>query len=233
MLRTNLSTRPFYNERAVRIAIATLAVLTAALTAFNAAEILSLNARNTELASRVETSEAKAADLRRQAITVQQTLNREEVNAVQNAAREANLLIDRRAFSWTTLFNQFEDTLPPDVRILAVSPQIDREGRMLVAITVIARRDTDLDTFIERLESTGAFSAIISRQDETLEDGTLRAALQGYYTPVARPVAAVSSPPASDSTGPADERSRAGNQSSANASPVDATPRAPSAGGVR
>ena len=37
MLRTNLSTRPFYNERAVRVGIVVAVVLTAALTAFNAA----------------------------------------------------------------------------------------------------------------------------------------------------------------------------------------------------
>ena len=46
----------------------------------------------------------------------------------QAAAREANQLIDRRAFSWTDLFNRFEETLPADVRIVAVTPQVDTRG---------------------------------------------------------------------------------------------------------
>lgn len=216
MLRTNLSTRPFYNERAVRAGIAVAALLTAALMAFNGAAVLSLTSGNAELVGRAEAAEAKAVELRTQARAVQQSLNRAEVDAVQTAAREANLLIDRRAFSWTTLFNQFEETLPADVRILAVAPQVDRDGRMLVVVTVIARRIEDLDNFIDQLHDTGAFSGVIARQDETLEDGTFRAVLQGYYSPAARPRPASSSPPASD-TGEALEQG--GNRSSANQTP--------------
>ena len=81
-------------------------------------------------------------------------INRDQLAAVQAAAREANQLIDRRAFSWTDLFNRFEETLPGDVRIAAVPPQVDPQGRMLVAVTVISRRVEDLDGFIEALEKT-------------------------------------------------------------------------------
>jgi hypothetical protein len=213
VLRTNLSTRPFYNERAVLAAIGVVAFLTAALTAFNVAQVLTLTSRNSEVVAQAESSEARAAELREQARKTQQALNREDVDAVQSAAREANQLIDRRAFSWTLLFNQFEDTLPVDVRIVAVTPQIDREGRMLVAITVVARQDEDVDTFIDLLRGTGSFAALISRQDETQDDGTTRAVLQGYYTPVLTPAKAASSPPASDSNGDA------GNQSPGNTTP--------------
>lgn len=219
MLRTNLSTRPFYNERAVLAAIGLFAFLTAALTAFNAAQVLSLTSRNRELDARIEASERKTADYGQQARNIQQALDREDVEVVQGAAREANQLIDRRAFSWTLLFNQFEDTLPADVRILAVTPQIDREGRMLVAINVIARQDEDVDAFIDRLRGTGSFSALIARQDETLDDGTTRAVLQGYYSPVPPAAAkAASSPSSSDPDG------SAGNRSPVNATPGNTTP---------
>jgi hypothetical protein len=215
MLRTNLSTRPFYNERVVLAAIALVAFLTVALTAFNAAQILSLTSHSAEFEARRAAAEEKSDDFRAQARTIEQALNREDVDVVQAAAREANQLIDRRAFSWTTLFNQFEDTLPQDVRIMSVAPQQDREGRMLVAITTVARTDEDLDTFIERLQLTGAFSGLISRQDETLEDGMTRAVLQGYYH-----AQAASLPRASDSNG------AAGNESPANATPRNASPAA-------
>lgn len=199
MLRTNLSTRPFYNERLVRLGIAIVVVLTAALTAFNAAEILSLNSRNSELAGRAELAEKKAADLRAQAQVTQQSLSAKEVSAVTAAAREANELIDRRAFSWTDLFNRFEETLPADVRIVSVAPQVDRQGRMLVAVTVIARNQEAIEVFQDRLEQTGAFHGVLGRQGEAVEDGTFRSVLQGYYDQFGKPAAAVSSAPASDS----------------------------------
>jgi hypothetical protein len=114
---------------------------------------------------------------------------------IQGAAREANLLIERRAFSWTELFNRLEETLPADVRVGAVQPQVDTEGRMLIVATVFSRRVEDLDRFIDQMEATGAFSKMLSRQDDREEDGTLRSVIQGYYHPER---AAKSSPPPSD-----------------------------------
>ena len=185
MLRTNLSTRPFYNERAVRAGIAMGVVVVAALTAFNVLQVASLNRRNLETATRAEEAERQTAHYRQQAQAIRQALNTGDVSVVQQAAREANLLIDRRVFSWTDLFNRFEQTLPNEVRITAVEPQVDRDRRLLLNVTVIARRVEDLNAFMDQLELSGGLQAVIARQDETLGDGTLRAIIQGYYVPKA------------------------------------------------
>ena len=212
MLRTNLSTRPFYNERVVRVAIGVAVLLTAALTAFNAAEILSLNQRSRALAEEAEVAEGKARDLRAQALVIRQSLNKQQLEAVQEAAREANVLIDRRAFSWTDLFNRFEETLPADIRIVAVAPQVDNAGRTLVAVTVISK-EPDIEPFFERLEATGAFSDMIGRNSTPEEDGTTRTVAQGYYNALGfKP--AVTTAPTSDS-----------NEVGGNATPGNATPR--------
>jgi hypothetical protein len=220
MLRLNLSTRPFYNERVVSVGIAVIAALTAALTMFNVLQSVTLNSRNSELVAQAVAAERRATDLRSQAQATRQAMAREQVDLVQEQAREANLLIDRRVFSWTDLFNRFEETLPPDVRIVAVAPQVDNQGRMLVAINTVSRRQEDRDRFIDQLEATGAFSGVIARTDQTLDDGSLRSVIQGYYAHTAQ--AAVSPSPASDSGG-----------AGGNASPGNATPTAPPDGGAR
>ena len=130
---------------------------------------------------------------------IRQSLNRDELAAVETKAREANELIDRRAFSWTELLNQFQATLPPDVRITAVTPQVDREGKMLVAVSIVSKKLEDLEEFIEALEATGSFTGVLSRSDTLDEDGTLRSVLQGYYQLPAQPAAAaIPAPPASE-----------------------------------
>ena len=53
MLRANLATRPFYNERAVHVLIAAAAAIVLALTAVNLIRIVNLSRHNTELSSRV------------------------------------------------------------------------------------------------------------------------------------------------------------------------------------
>ncbi len=196
MLRSNLATRPFYNDQAVRVALGVGVALVAALTLFNMARIVTLNGRNAELAARAEASEARANALRERARKTRETLDSSDAALIQASAREANLLIERRAFSWTELFNRLEETLPADVRVGAVQPQVDNEGRMLIVATVYSRRVEDLALFIDQMEETRAFSGMLPRQDDREEDGTLRSVIQGYYHPER---AAKSSPATSES----------------------------------
>lgn len=189
MLRTNLATRPFYNERAVRVGIAVAVLLVAALTAFNVMEVAALSERNAEMTERAERAERETTEYRQQAQAIRQAMNSAEMEAVQEAAQEANLLIERRVFSWTELFNEFERTLPPDVRITAVQPQFDPSGRMLILITALSRRPEDLSAFMDQLEASGRFRDVISRQDQPEDDGLTLSTLQGYYAPNAQPPA--------------------------------------------
>ena len=196
MLHTNLSTRPFYNTRVVRAGLIGVAVIAAGLTVFNAVELWRLQRANRELGQTVSQNETAARDLRQKARTVQQSIDKSQLSLVDAAAREANELIDRRAFSWTELLNQFQATLPPEVRISSVQPQVDAEGRLLVAMTVQSRRQEDLDSFIAALEQTGVFRDVLSRSDSSNEDGTLMSVLQAYYQAAAP--AATAPPPASE-----------------------------------
>ena len=199
MLHTNLSTRPFYNTRVVRAGLIGVAAIAAGLTVFNAVELWRLQRANRELGQTVSQNETAARDLRQKARTVQQSIDKSQLSLVDAAAREANELIDRRAFSWTELLNQFQTTLPPEVRISSVQPQVDAAGRLLVAMTVQSRRQEDLDSFIEALEKTGVFRDVLSRSDSSNEDGTLMSVLQAYYqaAPPAAPET-IAPPPASE-----------------------------------
>jgi hypothetical protein len=180
MLRTNLSTRPFYNVRAVQFVLGLFAGVVLAITLFNVVQLVRLTASQRALGSSAAAAETEAARLRGEAARVRAQINPQELKIVANAAREANTIIDQRAFSWTELFAQFEDTLPADVRITAVRPRLDR-GQFIVAIGVQARRAEDLDAFIEALENKGAFHNVLAVQEQTNEAGLLEAIVDGTY----------------------------------------------------
>ena len=181
MLRTNLATRPFYNERAVQIALGVLLLLVTGLTVFNVAELIRLNASQRSLGAHAAESEQEAARLRRDAATIRAQINTTELEAVANAAREANGIIDQRAFSWSELFDQLEQTLPDDVRITAVTPQLTKEGQFIVMVAVQARRSEDVDQFIESLEKTGSFRDVITPTESTNQAGLLEAVVRAIY----------------------------------------------------
>jgi hypothetical protein len=186
MIRTNLSTRPFYNVRAVQALLAALALIVLAATLFNVVQIARLTSSQQTLGARADEAERESARLRGEASRIRAQINPRELQTVANAAREANTIIDRRAFSWTELFAQFESTLPEDVRITQVSPRVDK-GVFVVGIAVEAREPEDLDAFIEALEMTGTFRDVLATASQTNEAGLLEAIIEGHYLPPSRP----------------------------------------------
>ena len=186
MLRTNLSTRPFYNLRAVKALIGITAVVVLAFTLYNAVEVVRLVTAQRSLGAHAAEAEREADRLRADAGRIRSQIDPRELNVVSAAAREANEIIDRRTFSWSQLFAQFESTLPNDVRITAVQPRLNRDGNFIVAIEVESRRVEDLDMFLHALESDGTFRDVLAVEEATNENGLLEATIEGVYAPTPR-----------------------------------------------
>jgi Tfp pilus assembly protein PilN len=183
MLRTNLSTKPFYNERGVHIALFMAGLAVIALTVFNVTQIVLLSRGHAELDSRATRAEHGARDLRAHAVAVRQGINPKQLDASAGAAREANSLIGQRLFSWTDLLNRLETTLPDDVRITSMRPKIGKDGRVALAMTVVGRRVEDVDRFMDNLEATGSFADVFSREEISTEDGMKEVTIDGRYLP--------------------------------------------------
>lgn len=184
MLRTNLSTRAFYNERAVHASLMAAAIVVLFLTIFNITQVVVLTRRQTELGAGAVAAERQAQEFRASAQKIRLGIDPKQLQTIAGAATEANALIDRRLFSWTNLLNHLETTLPDDVRITSIRPKIDKDGAIIVALSIVGRRVEDIDRFMENLEATGAFADVLSLDENVGEDGTLLAVIGGRYIPV-------------------------------------------------
>ena len=185
MIRTNLSTRPFYNERLVHVWLTALALAVVAATAFNASRVIRYSRSDTRLATQASRDESRAADLRKQAAALRASVDPRQVDFAAADARQANDLIDRRTFSWTELFNRFETTLPDDVRITSVRPRVDRDRGILLNISVSAKGVDEVSTFIDSLEATGAFANVRPMEEHPDDSGVLLSTLEAVYLPSA------------------------------------------------
>lgn len=188
MLRTNLATRPFYNVRAVQVVLGAVGLLILGFTIFNVAAVIQLSREQGRLSAHAVEAEQQAQRLRADATRIRTQINQKELEAVTKAAREANRIIDQRAFSWTTLLTQLESTLPDDVRLTAVKPRLEQDGTFIVAVGVEARRVDDLDAFMEALEASGAFRSVLPVQEQTDDEGLIAAIIEGVYTQPPRAV---------------------------------------------
>jgi Tfp pilus assembly protein PilN len=189
MLRSNLATRPFYNERLVHWLIGGAAVLVVAFTAFNVSEYLRLSGRQGGLAADVARDEAMARTLTARAAEARRRIDAKSLERISAQAAEANGIIDARTFSWTALFDDVEATLPPTVMLTAITPKVGPDGAS-VGLTVMGRTVEAIDTFIERLEETTRFENVQPSSEMVTEDGLFQTQVTGRYLTTTQPPAA-------------------------------------------
>ena len=182
MLRTNLATRPFYNERVVHLVLSAVGAAALVVLAAGIARAVDVARSHATLRVAAEAAEREAAQLAGRASTVRQSIEAGEVESIAAAVAEANRLVDQRTFSWTAFFNVIDRTLPSGVMLTAIRPEHDADG-VSVAVSVIGRRLADIDEFIGLLEGTGVFADVLARDEEMLQDGSYRARLAGRYRP--------------------------------------------------
>lgn len=209
MLRTNLSTRPFYNARAVRTIVLGAGAIVALATVLNLVELVRLASEQRRLSADAVQAETQAQRLTREAAQIRGRIDPAELATVSAAATEANAIIDRRAFSWTELFSRFEAALPEDVRITAVQPRRETDGSFTVSMAVQARRVEGVDGFIEALESQGTFKDVLPSEEQASEEGLIEAVLDGRYLPEVH-ASPAPEPPAAAHEGSSPPRASAG-----------------------
>jgi hypothetical protein len=187
MLKGNLSTRPFYNERLVNVLLVAAAVAGLALAGFNATRLMALGRERAARVAVQDKANADAAALREAADREQRSVDRGALLILAGATAEANALIDERTFSWTEFFGVIERTLPLDVRLIAVAPRAERDS-LRISMIVNARRPDDLATFMDALFDTGSFYDLLATQQVRNDDGTLTATLSSLYVaPLVKP----------------------------------------------
>lgn len=180
MLRGNLATRPFYNERLVTLAIVLGAVAVVALTAFNASQVLSLSGQRAAFKAEQSRDDAEAATVNQGTLAVQKSVDQTRLVALSRQTREANDLIDERTFSWTIFLDHIEKTLPRDARLLSVAPRVNR-GEFEIGMSVNAKGYDDLEEFVDKLLAAGVFYDTIAGTTNQNDDGTFTGAIMTRY----------------------------------------------------
>lgn len=191
MLDVNLSTRPFYNERAVHLALGAAGLAAGAALVAGLLQASTLSREYVLLTAAAERDEGALRENAAAIAAVNREVRAEEVERLAAASAEANALLDRRVFSWTEFFNRIEQTLPDGVMLTSVRPDI-AAGGVTVSMGVIGRRVADIDAFIARLEATGAFTGVLPREETVTDEGAWRTLLVGRYAPDSSGAAAAS-----------------------------------------
>jgi Tfp pilus assembly protein PilN len=106
----------------------------------------------------------------------------QEIALMSDAAREANDVIELRAFSWGTLLTQLERTLPDDVRVTSIRPRVE-ERTIVLQLDVESQSDEALSAFMDGLERTGSFRNMLPTRRQWADDDVIDAVIEGIYSP--------------------------------------------------
>jgi len=94
-----------------------------------------------------------------------------------------NQLILRKGISWTRLFADLEKTLPPNVRITQIRPQVSTNNQIFLEMTIAADSPEPMVGFVSKLEQSDVFGspAVTTYQAPSQTDPLYRYRLNVNY----------------------------------------------------
>lgn len=196
-LDLNLASRPFRNERLPQLLLAAAGLGLAGATVWHAMVIgRVLPGRTSALHREVAALEQKAATMRAETRGLQRP-KPPTADLAHWAALKG--LVDRRAFSWTSLFAVLEAALPDGIRLVSIAPQVEK-GVVKLEVDAVARSYEDGLDFIRILEERPEFENVLPlrRGDE----GTTFTYTMTYLPAAAAPPPAAADDRPEDEAGP-------------------------------
>ena len=82
-------------------------------------------------------------------------------------------------------YEPLDTTLPDDARITSVRPVVDRDHKITLHLSIVAKSVNDVDQFMTRLDETGAFKNLYSTEERPNDDGQIESILEMVYVPEA------------------------------------------------
>jgi Tfp pilus assembly protein PilN len=158
-LRLNIATAPQENNRPFVAAAALIGaaalialVILARQTYVTWQSNIELRSDTARLGGQIRAEQADQQELKAY-------FDRKDVQQIRDRADFLNSLISERAFPWTKIFMDLENTLPPGVRVVSIAPKLVN-GRADVEMVIGASSDETKLRFIEAIENAKNFSDV-------------------------------------------------------------------------
>lgn len=156
-LDVNLATHPYEDSRQFWIrwgtGIAVLAILTLALITQTAISWLYAS-RDRQMISDIRASITKRDQEKAQA---EAFLNRPENRVIRDRSQFLNGLIERKAFSWTQVFQDLEGVMPARLHVVSIHPELGDDNALRIKLMVAGEsRDRALD-LVKKMEESPRF----------------------------------------------------------------------------
>ena len=189
-LDINLATRPYEDAHQfwVRwgsglgiLALGTLLLLFAAVSGW-------YNARIDR--QKISDLRAKIAERDKEKSDAEALLNRPENRTIRDKSQYLNMLITRKAFSWTRAFEDLERVMPSHLHLVSIKPELNDDNQLALKMTVAGdSRDQALE-LVKRMEESQSFRQTeIASESQGIQSGgdSVKFEISALYVPAHEP----------------------------------------------
>ena len=153
----NLASEPFRRDRPLIAASAAVALMLTCSFVFFVYLSIAERERAREAREAMEAMTRQLNTLSAEQAKVEAVLRETRNAEVLDRSQFVNLLIARKAVSWTKIFSDLEEVLPFNVRLVSIRPQISPQNELLLDMVVASQADDNVRQFLMRLESSPVF----------------------------------------------------------------------------
>lgn len=157
----NLATQPFRRDRPILFASALVGLLMAGSLALLISLAVADRRRSADTRGVIDRLDQQLRRTGAGQARLDAELRRPDNAEVLERSVFLNTLLYRKGISWTRVFADLEKTLPPNVRLITIRPQVVGENQVYLEMTIGAESPQPVVEALTRLESSELFGATV------------------------------------------------------------------------
>lgn len=166
----NLATEPLENNRRFIAGSSLLGAIALIVLVLLSLHVVQVRRSNAEMRAKIGALETQIVSLQRQQETLRQQFKAPTAVEAMKRSQFLNGLIEQRAFPWTKMFADLGHILPPGVRVISISPEMDKSGKVKVTFTIGAVNEEQGNKFLQAISSSPLFSDVVPMQESRGKD---------------------------------------------------------------
>jgi type IV pilus assembly protein PilN len=175
-IKINLASNPYeaareYSRRMAML-VAALAVATVALLGY----ILYQRAQTRDVDAQIAQAKQELAALENEKSNAISVLNQPQNRTVADQSQFLNNLFARKALSWTRVFAEMEKLMPPNIHVVSMKPEFNRDNQLVLRVVVATSSRDKAVELVKRMEKSSHFHAPQVEAENTLGEGAGAAA---------------------------------------------------------
>ena len=171
-ININLASNPYeaareYTRR-MGLLVAALALLAVGLLGY----ILYQRSQTRDIDREISQAHHEIEALNAEKVQAQTILNQPQNRDVVEQSQFLNNLFARKALSWTRVFTEMERLMPPNIHVVSMKPEFNRDNQLVLHVVVVtAARDKAVE-LVKRMEKSPHFRAPQVEAESAVNEGS-------------------------------------------------------------